>query len=94
MHVSDSTLAGSHATQVVRAVTGRRGIGDLAPHIERSWNRCLQEFGIRPQSRRDTLVLPANDLRERQQELGGLLKVARCEMENLYELIAGTGYAV
>lgn len=94
MHVSDSTLAGSHATQVVRAVTGRRGIGDLAPHIERSWNRCLQEFGIRPQSRRDTLVLPANDLRERQQELGGLLQVARCEMENLYELIAGTGYAV
>jgi transcriptional regulator of acetoin/glycerol metabolism len=90
----DSRLRGSHASQVVHAVTERRGIDGLAPHIERSWNRCLQEFGIRPHTARDTLVLPASGLRERQQKLGGLLKVARCEMENLYELIAGTGYAV
>ncbi|MGH8151625.1 MAG: sigma-54-dependent Fis family transcriptional regulator, partial [Rhodanobacteraceae bacterium] len=81
-------------SQVVRAVTERHGVGTLAPHIERSWTRCLQQFGIRPQTRRNTLVLPAGDLRDRQHALGGLLKFARCEMENLYELIAGTGYAV
>lgn len=92
--MTGSTLAGSHASQVLRAVTEKRGIDALAPHIERSWNRCLQEFGIRPHTPRDTWVLPATGLRERQQELGSLLNVARCEMENLYELIAGTGYAV
>ena len=92
--MTGSTLADSHASQVLRAVTEKRGIDALAPHIERSWSRCLQEFGIRPHTPRDTWVLPAHGLRERQQELGGLLNVARCEMENLYELIAGTGYAV
>ena len=92
--MTGSTLADSHASQVLRAVTEKRGIDALAPHIERSWSRCLQEFGIRPHTPRDTWVLPATGLRERQQELGSLLNVARCEMENLYELIAGTGYAV
>lgn len=92
--MTDSMIQASHAAQVMRAVTEKRGIGSLAPHIERSWNRCLREFGIRPQSPRDTLVLPANDLRDRQEEFGGLLSTARYEMENLYELIAGTGYAV
>ncbi len=92
--MTDSALAESHTSQVVRAVTERHGVDTLAPHIERSWTRCLQQFGIRPQTRRNTLVLPAGDLRDRQHALGGLLKFARCEMENLYELIAGTGYAV
>ncbi|MDE2496543.1 MAG: sigma-54-dependent Fis family transcriptional regulator [Xanthomonadaceae bacterium] len=92
--MTGSTVADSHASQVLRAVTEKRGIDALAPHIERSWSRCLREFGIHPHTARDTWVLPANGLRERQQELGGLLDVARCEMENLYELIAGTGYAV
>lgn len=84
----------SHASQVMRAVqSGPDAIG-VAAHIGRSWNRCVKEFGIRPHSRRDTAVLSAGQLRERQQRLGGVLTVARCEMENLYELIAGTGYAV
>ncbi|WHZ18178.1 MAG: sigma-54-dependent transcriptional regulator [Rhodanobacteraceae bacterium] len=92
--MTDPTPAVPHASHVLRTVTEQRGLGALAPHIKRSWNRCLQEYGIRPQARRDTLVLPADALRERQQRFGGLLEVARCEMENLYELIAGTGYAV
>lgn len=89
-----TTAARSHATEILRAVTQRRGMDALAPHIQRSWNRCVQEYGIHPNAHRETLVLPASGLRERQEELGGLLRVARFEMENLYELIAGTGYAV
>lgn len=92
--MTDSTHAEPRTSRVIRDLLARRGVAGLAPHIDRSWNRCVQEFGIRPQTRRDTLVLPATGLRERQQELGGLLNVARCEMENLYDLIAGTGYAV
>ncbi len=91
----DSTHAVARVSQILRAMQERRGVvGELAPHINRSWNRCIQEFGIRPQSRRDTVVLPADGLRQRQQVLGDLLNIAHSEMENLYELIAGTGYAV
>jgi transcriptional regulator of acetoin/glycerol metabolism len=92
--MTDSIAAQARPSRVIRDLLARRGVATLVPHIDRSWNRCVQEFGIRPQTRRDTLVLPATGLRERQQELGGLLNVARCEMENLYDLIAGTGYAV
>lgn len=92
--MTDSISAEPRPSRAIRDLLTRRGVAVLAPHIDRSWNRCVQEFGIRPQTRRDTLVLPATGLRERQQELGSLLNVARCEMENLYDLIAGTGYAV
>jgi transcriptional regulator of acetoin/glycerol metabolism len=84
----------SHASHVMRSVqSGSDSIG-VAPEIGRSWNRCVKEFGIHPHSRRDTAVLSVGQLRESQQRLGGVLRVAHCEMENLYELIAGTGYAV
>ena len=92
--MTDSIAAQARPSRVIRDLLARRGVATLVPHIDRSWNRCVQEFGIRPQTRRDTLVLPATGLRERQQELGGLLNVARCEMENLYDLIAaGSNYS-
>ena len=84
----------SHASQVIRTVRSGLGGVDVAPEIGRSWNRCVNEFGIHPHSRRDTAVLSTGQLRESQQRLGRVLRVAHCEMENLYELIAGTGYAV
>ncbi|HET9818569.1 MAG TPA: sigma-54-dependent Fis family transcriptional regulator [Rhodanobacteraceae bacterium] len=90
--MSETQLDTSHASQVMRAV--QSGGVSVAPRIGRSWNRCVNEFGIRPHSSRDTAVLPARQLREYQQRLGGVLTVASCEMENLYELISGTGYAV
>ncbi|HEX5487968.1 MAG TPA: sigma-54-dependent Fis family transcriptional regulator [Rhodanobacteraceae bacterium] len=92
--MSETQLDTSHASQVMRTVRSGSGIISVAPRIGRSWSRCVNEFGIRPHSRRDTTVLPARRLRECQQQFGGVLTVASCEMENLYELIAGTGYAV
>jgi transcriptional regulator of acetoin/glycerol metabolism len=48
----------------------------IAPEIGRSWNRCVNEFGIHPHSRRDTAVLSAGQLRESQQLLGKVFAVA------------------
>jgi transcriptional regulator of acetoin/glycerol metabolism len=83
-----------HASQVMRSVRSGFDTVGIAPEIGRSWNRCVNEFGIHPHSRRDTAVLSAGKLRESQQRLGKVFAVAHCEIENLYELIAGTGYAV
>ncbi|HJT98612.1 MAG TPA: sigma-54-dependent Fis family transcriptional regulator [Rhodanobacteraceae bacterium] len=66
----------------------------VAPHVAKSWNRCLTEYGMEPNGARATAVLEANQLRERQQKLGELLGIARAEMESLYDQIAGSGYAV
>lgn len=89
-----NAAARSHAADIVRAVTARRGMHALAPHIRRSWTRCVEEYGIHPDVHREAQVLPRGRLHERQEELGALFGIARSEMENLYGLIAGTGYAV
>ena len=92
--MSEALLNNSHASRVIRTVQSGQETTGFAPEIGRSWNRCVNEFGIHPHSRRDTAVLSTGQLRESQQRLGKVLRVAHCEMENLYELIAGSGYAI
>ncbi|WP_425600987.1 sigma-54-dependent Fis family transcriptional regulator [Dyella sedimenti] len=74
----------------------RERFGDIAvaPLVARSWQRCVEEYGIESGGPRRTPVLDHASLLERQQRFGELLNVARAEMENLYEQIAGSGYAV
>ncbi len=91
--MSDPALAVRHASRVIKAVRGELRTS-FAPHVVRSWDRCLTEYGMQPGGARATAVLEAGQLRERQQRLGELLGVARAEMESLYEQIAGSGYAV
>jgi sigma-54 dependent transcriptional regulator, acetoin dehydrogenase operon transcriptional activator AcoR len=91
--MGDSSIVVRHASRIIRAVRGEQRTS-IAPHIAKSWNRCLVEYGMEPNGARATAVLEANQLRERQQKLGELLGIARAEMENLYDQIAGSGYAV
>jgi transcriptional regulator of acetoin/glycerol metabolism len=66
----------------------------LDPLVASSWARCVKEYGIEPRVRGAHAVLDGSALKERQQRLGEMLRVAHAEMENLYEQIAGSGYAV
>ena len=91
--MGDSSIVVRHASRIIRAVRGEQRT-TVAPHVAKSWNRCLTEYGMEPHGARATAVLEANQLRERQQKLGELLGVARAEMESLYDQIAGSGYAV
>jgi transcriptional regulator of acetoin/glycerol metabolism len=91
--MGDSSIVVRHASRIIRAVRGEQRTS-VAPHVAKSWNRCLTEYGMEPHGARATAVLEANQLRERQQKLGELLGVARAEMESLYDQIAGSGYAV
>ena len=91
--MGDSSIVVRHASRIIRAVRGEQR-NTVAPHVAKSWNRCLTEYGMEPNGARATAVLEANQLRERQQKLGELLGVARAEMESLYDQIAGSGYAV
>ena len=82
-----------HATLINLTVSGRQRV-TVSPHVAKSWNRCLNEYGMEPAGARATAVLEPGQLRERQQRMGELLGVARAEMESLYDQIAGSGYAV
>jgi transcriptional regulator of acetoin/glycerol metabolism len=89
-----SVLSNTSSTRIDSMLRERLGDVNVAPHVAKSWLRCIEEYGIDANAARDTPVLDAASISERQQRFGELLNVARAEMENLYEQIAGSGYAV
>ncbi|HEX6834061.1 MAG TPA: sigma-54-dependent Fis family transcriptional regulator [Rudaea sp.] len=86
--------ASTHAARIFNAVHGGLKLAGVEAHVARSWHRCVKEYGIEPHSARQNAVLDPQTVREAQHRMGELLKVARAEMESLYEQIAGSGFAV
>ena len=84
----------SHASRILQIVQSGVQPQDIEPHVTRSWQRCVREYGIEPSAPRQIAVLGPQSVRELQQGMGELLPVARAEMESLYEQIAGSGFAV
>ena len=62
--------------------------------ITRSWIRCLSDYKLDPASCHDPEVVSTVDLQERQSRLIDLQAVAKAEMANLYQQLAGSGYAI
>jgi transcriptional regulator of acetoin/glycerol metabolism len=92
--MSNESLATSHAARILSVVQNGFHPAGIEPHVTRSWQRCVREYGIVPQAPRQIAVLNPLSLKEQQQRMGELLPVARAEMESLYEQIAGSGFAV
>ena len=89
-----SVLASSHASRIIHTVQSGLKPAGIEPHVTRSWHRCIKEYGLEPQGRRQIAVRDPVAVRELQQRMGELLRVARAEMESLYEQISGSGFAV
>jgi transcriptional regulator of acetoin/glycerol metabolism len=92
--MSNESLATSHAARILSVVQNGFHPAGIEPHVTRSWQRCVREYGIVPQAPRQIAMLNPLALKEQQQRMGELLPVARAEMESLYEQIAGSGFAV
>jgi transcriptional regulator of acetoin/glycerol metabolism len=92
--MSNALSARQPSSQLASLLRARMGTSQVAPHVTKSWDRCFNRYSMEPDAKRNTVVLDPESVRERQQKLGQLLNVARAEMENLYEQIAGSGYAV
>ncbi|MEP6484384.1 MAG: sigma-54-dependent Fis family transcriptional regulator [Rudaea sp.] len=92
--MSNLSVATSHSSRIVNVVRSGLKPAGIEPHVTRSWYRCMKEYGIEPTAKRVSTVLDPHTVREAQQRMGELLKVARAEMESLYDQIAGSGFAV
>ena len=92
--MTDTHLATSHASRIVGVVENGVIPAGIEPHVRRSWQRCLREYHMEPEAPRQTAIHNPQFVRELQQRMGGLLHVARAEMESLYEQIAGSSFAV
>lgn len=62
--------------------------------ITTSWIRCLNDYQLDPDSRRDPEVVGHAELLQRQDDLADLRTFAEAEMANLYQQLAGSGYAI
>ena len=84
-HVSRvrDVLAGNHPTNP-----------DLNTLTLASWQRCSRDHGLDPGVAPDPVIIPRADLRDRQERYGRLLEIARPEMTNLYQQLAGSGHAI
>jgi transcriptional regulator of acetoin/glycerol metabolism len=62
--------------------------------VKRSWLRCLNEYGLDPDSGADPVVVSRQDLLARKEENLELVSFADVEMANLYQQLAGSGYSI
>ncbi len=78
---------------VVRGPSRNGGSG--APeYVKRSWRRCLDEYGLDPDSSPDPVVVSRQDLLARKERNLELVSFADVEMANLYQQLAGSGYSI
>ena len=59
-----------------------------------SWQRCASDHGLDPGAAPAPVVIPRGDLKDRQERYSRLLEIARPEMTNLYQQLAGSGHAI
>jgi sigma-54 dependent transcriptional regulator, acetoin dehydrogenase operon transcriptional activator AcoR len=62
--------------------------------VDLSWRRCLNQFHLDPAHRYQPVVLDSVRLRELHERHADLVQIARAEMDQLYEQIAASGYAL
>jgi sigma-54 dependent transcriptional regulator, acetoin dehydrogenase operon transcriptional activator AcoR len=66
----------------------------LAPTVDTSWRRCLNDFNLDPAVDYQPTVVDSSRLVDLQAEHDELVQIARAEMDALYEQISGSGYAL
>jgi transcriptional regulator of acetoin/glycerol metabolism len=91
-----SKFAVEHVKRVHSVVHDRLGADRIGSgnRITRSWIRCLNEYQLNPDSCAEPEVVAPVELQERQERLADVQAVAKVEMANLYQQLAGSGYAI
>lgn len=62
--------------------------------IRQSWLRCVRDHKLDPTRMQEAIILPHERYREHQDEIEGLMRVARYGLEALYQQVSGLGYVV
>ena len=90
--MSDETAA--HAKHILSVLQGTGNPSLFEASIVRSWNRCVNNYGIDAVHSHQPRVLEQFRLREHRERLDDFLEIAQIEVNHLYQQIAGSGFAV
>ena len=83
-----------HSIDSVLRGPSRAGGPGAPEYLKRSWLRCLDEYGLDPDSGADPVVVSRQDLLARKEQNLELVSFADVEMANLYQQLAGSGYSI
>ncbi len=84
----------AHAAHVLSVVQGTGTHFSPEAPITRSWLRCANNYGLDSINSHQTQVLESVSLREHQERLNDFMNIAEIEINDLYQRIAGSGFAV
>ncbi|HMK14644.1 MAG TPA: sigma-54-dependent Fis family transcriptional regulator [Burkholderiales bacterium] len=85
-------LISTHAKFIHSVLKGAVKLDD--DRITRSWKRCLDDYRLDPAKPQDPTVVDRSELLERQERVADVLSIAKIEMANLYQQLAGSSYAI
>jgi transcriptional regulator of acetoin/glycerol metabolism len=85
-----------HIETVVLTTTGQPPVAARMHDsiIQRSWQRCVHQYGLDPTRMQEARIVPQTRLREHQQRIDDFARIARYGLETLYREVAGMGYVV
>jgi transcriptional regulator of acetoin/glycerol metabolism len=85
---------GNHARLVHSVTRGTSRNASAPEHVKRSWLRCLDEYGLDPESGGEPAVVSQQELAARKEQSLELLSFADTEMAHLHRQLAGSGHSI
>lgn len=88
---------GNHIERVLNSVSEKNSLtneGDPSPFVNRSWQRCIDDYNITPEIQFSPKVLSHPELRQCQEAFSDINHLAQNSVDTLYSLISDIGYTV
>ena len=89
-----SKAIAQHREHIFSVISGEEAEVPVDTRISRSWQRCVNDYGLDPNSIHRPYIVDKQVLQEGQERLSNLLNIARIEMASLYQQIAGSGHSI
>src|SRR2546430_663687 len=85
---------GDHARLVYSVIRGASPDAAAPEHVRRSWQRCVDEYGLDPESKAQPVLVSHQELLVRKEQNLELVSLADAEMAHLYGQLAGSGHSI
>src|SRR6185295_15573847 len=86
--------SGNHARFVHSVIRGTSRNATAPEHVKRSWLRCMDEYGLDPESDGQPAVVSRQELEARKEHSLELVSFADTEMAHLHRQLAGSGHSI
>jgi transcriptional regulator of acetoin/glycerol metabolism len=87
-------LSGEHSRLVYSVIRGSSRHAEAPEYVKRSWQRCIDEYGLDPESHKLPVVVSRQELIARKERNSDLVAFADAEISHLHRQLAGSGHSI